>query len=54
MPLNCRTILAITGVLATIIGTLPAWAAEEVPWNAKAFQAAQDAGRPVIVHVIAS
>ena len=54
MSLDRRTILAVTAVLATLIGALPACAGEEVPWNAKAFQAAQDAGRPVIVHVVAS
>ena len=54
MSLDRRTILAVTAVLVTLMGALPACAGEEVPWNAKAFQAAQDAGRPVIVHVVAS
>ena len=36
-----------------LVGALPATAAERAPFDAKAFQAAQEQGRPILVYVSA-
>lgn len=51
MPLNRRAVLL--GVVIVIISVAPGYAADRLPYEAEVFQAALDAGKPILVHVTA-
>jgi thiol-disulfide isomerase/thioredoxin len=52
MNLNRR--IALAGMaLSALAMTVPALAAERMPYDTQAFQTAQEAGKPIVVHVTA-
>jgi thiol:disulfide interchange protein len=53
MSLSRRTFCSLLAATVVTLSALPAQAAPQ-PWNEKAFQAAQAAGKPVLVDVYAS
>ena len=49
--MNPRHLVLVAAVL--VLGTINAFAADRFVYEAKAFQAARDAGKPILVHVTA-
>lgn len=54
MTIDRRTVVLGAAILLLALRTAPVQAAQWIPFDAGAFRAAQDSGRPVIVHVTAS
>ena len=48
-----RRLTLIAAGLCLAMAGLPAWAADRMSFDTKAFEAAQQAGRPIVVHVTA-
>jgi thiol-disulfide isomerase/thioredoxin len=51
MPMNRRAMLL--GVVVVIMRAATAYAADRLPYDAEVFQAALEAGKPILVHVTA-